>query len=64
MNRKKFGAWICSIVLLVSGASAVAQTITGSIRGTVTDSSGAVVAGARVTATNVATNVATQSHHE
>ena len=61
MNRKKFGAWICCIVLLVSGASAVAQTITGSIRGTVTDSSGAVVAGASVTATNVATNVATQA---
>jgi hypothetical protein len=40
---------------------AVAQTITGSIRGTVTDPSGAVVAGANVTATNVATNVATQT---
>jgi hypothetical protein len=40
---------------------AVAQTITGSIRGTVTDPSGAVVAGANVTATNVATNVETKA---
>jgi hypothetical protein len=41
-------------------ASAVlAQTITGSIRGTVTDPSGAVIAGASVTATNVATGVNT-----
>ena len=39
----------------------VAQTITGSIRGTVTDPSGAVVAGANVTATNVATGVAKQT---
>ena len=39
----------------------VAQTVTGSIRGTVTDASGAVVAGANVTATNVATGVAKQT---
>ncbi|MDQ2834294.1 MAG: carboxypeptidase-like regulatory domain-containing protein, partial [Acidobacteriota bacterium] len=36
-----------------------AQTITGSITGTVTDPSGAVVAGAKVTATNVLTGVTT-----
>ncbi|HTW48579.1 MAG TPA: carboxypeptidase regulatory-like domain-containing protein [Acidobacteriaceae bacterium] len=39
--------------------AALAQTITGSIRGTVTDSSGAVLPGASVTATNVSTGVHT-----
>jgi hypothetical protein len=39
--------------------SAVAQTVTGSIRGTITDSSGAIVPGAVVTATNLATGVNT-----
>lgn len=61
MSRKQVVAWVCSIVLLFGGLSAVAQTITGSIRGTVTDASGAVVPGADVTATNVATNVATHA---
>src|SRR6266700_2263655 len=37
------------------------QTITGDIGGTVTDPTGAVVAGAKVTATNTATNVATST---
>ena len=37
--------------------SAFAQTITGDITGTVTDASGAVISGAKVTATNVDTNV-------
>jgi hypothetical protein len=40
--------------------SASAQTITGTVVGTVTDPSGAVVAGAAVTATNVTTGVATR----
>jgi hypothetical protein len=39
----------------------MAQTITGSVRGTVTDPSGAVVAGAKVIATNVDTGVATKT---
>jgi hypothetical protein len=61
MRKKQLVAWFCCVVLLFCGASALAQTITGSIRGTVTDASGAVVAEANVTATNVATNVATQT---
>lgn len=47
--------------LLLTGSALVAQTITGSIRGTVTDPSGAVVARATVTATNVATGVDTRT---
>jgi hypothetical protein len=44
-------------LLLLCGAVLQAQTITGAVNGTVTDPSGAVVAGAKVTATNVNTNV-------
>ncbi len=58
---KKYLVALFCIVLLLSGAVAVAQTITGSIRGTVTDPSGAVVAGAKVTAINVDTAVATKT---
>jgi hypothetical protein len=39
----------------------MAQTVTGSVRGTVTDPSGAIVSGAKVTATNVATGVNTET---
>jgi hypothetical protein len=42
-------------------AIAAAQTITGSVRGTVTDASGAVVAGVNVTATDAATGVTTST---
>jgi hypothetical protein len=61
VRRIQIVTWVCCIALLFCGLTAVAQTITGSIRGTVTDPSGAVVAGANVTATNVATGVATQT---
>jgi hypothetical protein len=57
VKRNQVLTWFCCTVLLFCGVTAVAQTITGSIRGTVTDPSGAVVAGANVTVTNVATNV-------
>jgi len=57
MRKNLTTIWLCSILLLLSGAAATAQTITGSIRGTVTDPSGAVIANANVTATNVATGV-------
>jgi hypothetical protein len=58
---KKHLVAIFCIVLLLSGAVAVAQTITGSVRGTVTDPSGAVVAGAKVAVTNTATGVITRT---
>jgi hypothetical protein len=43
----------------IGSVSAWAQTVTGSIRGMVADSSGAVIAGAKVIATNTNTGVAT-----
>ncbi len=46
-----------SAVLLVGAAASTAQTFRGGINGTVTDVSGAVVAGAQVTATDVATGI-------
>lgn len=46
-------------VLLCAGVISQAQTITGGVNGIVTDPSGAVVAHAKVTATNVDTGVAT-----
>lgn len=57
--KKRIVMWLSCVVLLMSGVAAMAQTITGAIRGTVTDPSGAVVSGATVTATNVETGVAT-----
>jgi Carboxypeptidase regulatory-like domain/TonB dependent receptor len=45
------------IVLVLLGATGYAQTFRGAINGTVSDASGAVVAGATVKATNVATAV-------
>ncbi|HEV2278935.1 MAG TPA: TonB-dependent receptor [Acidobacteriaceae bacterium] len=50
---------------LLSGASrAFAQTITGRITGSVLDQSGAAVPGASVTATNIATGVATTTRSD
>src|SRR5260370_5877635 len=47
--------------LLVSCSIAMGQTITGSVTGTVSDPSGAAVAGAKVVATNVDTSVETST---
>ena len=48
-----------ALILICMAVSAVAQTVTGTIRGNITDTTGAVVPGANVTATNTATGVAT-----
>jgi|GEM_PF-516348 len=52
---------LAAVVVAMSTVSALAQTVTGDIGGIVTDSTGAVLAGAKVTATNVATNVTTSA---
>jgi len=48
-------------VLLCAGIVSQAQTITGSVNGTVTDPSGAVIPNAKVVATNVDTGIATDT---
>jgi hypothetical protein len=57
MSGKWKLVWLGFVVLALGGMAALAQTITGSVRGTVTDSSGAVVAKAQVTITNTGTGV-------
>jgi hypothetical protein len=48
---------LCALVLCLALSPAAAQTITASITGLVTDPSGAVIASAKVVATNTGTNV-------
>ena len=48
-------------MLLFCGAALKAQTITANVNGTVTDPTGAIIPGAKVTATNVDTNVQTST---
>jgi len=50
---------VCSLIL--QGRSAFAQTITGAIRGTVVDPTGAAIPNAQVVATNTATGVVTKT---
>lgn len=55
---QKVMRWILPALLIVGGAACFAQsTNSGDIRGTVTDSTGAVIPGATVTVLNVATGV-------
>src|SRR5579864_6574007 len=56
-NRSFLRVLAAGIFLLVFSAGSVFADEFGSIRGTVSDSSGAVIAGVKVTATNVATNI-------
>jgi hypothetical protein len=49
----------CLITVALCLGAALSQTVTGSITGQVTDPSGALVTGARITATNTATGVKT-----
>jgi hypothetical protein len=55
--------WGCMVFisLFISEVRSPAQTITGSVRGTVTEQSGAVVVGAAIQITNVNTGVVTNS---
>jgi hypothetical protein len=60
MKTKPFHYFVgCSLAALLCLSSALGQTVTGSITGQVTDPSGAVVVGAKVTAENTATAVKT-----
>lgn len=54
MNKKVFSLLLSAAFF---AATAAAQTTAGSITGTVTDSTGAAIAGARIVATNAATGV-------
>ena len=51
--------FVAASIALLSTSGVLAQTVTGSITGTVTDPSGAVVPGAEVVAVNTATGVRT-----
>src|ERR1700710_3003227 len=62
MQRRRLTLCILTAVLLaVSSAFSWGQTITGSVNGTVTDPSGAVIPNARVIANNTETGVATET---
>src|SRR5712692_5068759 len=64
MSKYSSRAVVVCIVLALAVGSMCAQVSTGSVQGTVSDPSGAVVPGARLTATNTATGVsfATESN--
>ena len=51
----------CALALYACMPAAIAQTVTGSITGEVTDQSGAVIAGAHVTAKSLATGIDTST---
>ncbi len=55
LAKSAFGALICVGLFLFSSTEAISQTFYGSIVGTVSDSTGAVVPGTNVTLTNLGT---------
>jgi Carboxypeptidase regulatory-like domain len=56
---KRCGLAVILLSLCLPALQCVAQTVTGAIRGTITDPSGAIISGATVTATNTASGVTT-----
>src|SRR5580698_10176618 len=58
--RSGFVAFLLAIASLAGSTASAQLAGTGAISGTVTDPSGAIVVGAKVTATNVDTNVSTE----
>ncbi len=58
---KRFELLMILLCLCCPALKSSAQTVTGAVRGTVTDPSGAIVSGASVTATNTATAVQTKA---
>src|SRR5262245_19429824 len=61
MARSRFTLAVTTLVILLLSVGAFAQSDRGVLTGTVSDSSGAVIPGATVTATNLATNVASNT---
>ena len=61
MRKLSITHWLSVLVILMSVTIAGAQTLDGTLRGEVSDPSGAVVAGAKVTATNTGTNVSMET---
>jgi len=59
MRNSKMKMVLGALLVFFCSIVALGQTITGDIGGTISDASGAVVPGGKVTATNVATNVST-----
>ena len=53
----RFRSLVCLLAIAIAGVSVDAQQITGSIRGTVVDPSGAVVSGATVSARQIETGL-------
>ena len=58
-RHRRLALLLCPVVATLSASPTLAQNVTGSVSGTVTDASGAVLPNAAVTVRNVDTSVAT-----